>query len=149
MKQRVKKSFFAKTLLSPIGLSLIEMLVVIGMLAFVMSVIARNVSQSRKKADISKTKILIGGIERALEEFQYDCNYLPSNLEELFEAPEDCEEWGPNPYLKNRKQLKDPWNQDFVYNYDLDTDTVEIISYGADRKPGGTGKFNKDISSLD
>ena len=148
MKQRVKKSFFAKTLLNPTGLSLIEMLVVIGMLAFVMSVIARNVSQSRKKADISKAKILMGGIERALEEFQYDCNYLPDSLEELVEDPEDCEEWGPNPYLKS-KQLKDPWNQDFVYNYDSDTGAVEIISYGADRKPGGTSKFNKDISSLD
>ena len=31
------------------GLSLIEMLVVVGILAFIMSIVARNVSQGKKK----------------------------------------------------------------------------------------------------
>ncbi|MDE0092521.1 MAG: type II secretion system major pseudopilin GspG [Oligoflexia bacterium] len=131
------------------GLSLIEMLVVIGILAFIMSVVARSVSQSRKKSQVSQAKILIGLIEQAMEEFSYDCGYYPESLEELVSAPEDCEEWGPQPYLKNGKIPKDPWGQDFQYEYDEDSGNYAIMSFGADRKPGGSGRFNKDISSLD
>ena len=149
MKEKIKKSFFGKTLISSIGLSLIEMLVVIGLLAFLMSVVARSVSQSRKKSDINKTKILIGLIQQAMEEFSYDCGYYPETLEDLITAPADCEEWGPSPYLKNGKIPQDPWKQDFEYSYDEETGQFEILSYGADRKPGGGGPFNKDISSLD
>ena len=149
MKEKIKKSFFGKTLVSSIGLSLIEMLVVIGLLAFLMSVVARSVSQSRKKSDINKTKILIGLIQQAMEEFSYDCGYYPETLEDLITAPADCEEWGPSPYLKNGKIPQDPWKQDFEYSYDEETGQFEILSYGADRKPGGGGPFNKDISSLD
>ena len=145
MKQKNKKSFLRNSL----GLSLIEMLVVIGMVTFLMSIIARGVSQNRKKSDINKTKILIGVIQQAMEEFSYDCGYYPESLEDLVVAPGDCEEWGPNSYLKNGKIPKDPWKQDFQYSYDEESDTFEILSYGSDKKPGGSGRFNKDISSLD
>ena len=138
-----------KIIRSSIGLSLIEMLVVIGILAFIMSVVARNVSQSRKKSNVNKVKILIGLIQQAMEEFSYDCGYYPESLEDLVSAPGDCEEWGPSPYLKNGKIPKDPWGQSFLYEYDEESDNYAIISYGADRKPGGSGRFNKDISSLD
>ena len=125
------------------------MLVVVGILAFIMSVVARSVSQSRKKSQINQAKILIGLFEQAMEEFNYDCDYYPETLEDLVSAPVDCEQWGPQPYLKNGKIPKDPWGQDFRYGYNEDKENFEIISWGADRKPGGSGRFNKDISSLD
>ena len=131
------------------GLSLIEMLIVVGILAFIMSVVARSVSQSRKKSQIKQAKILIGLLEQAMEEFNYDCNYYPETLEDLVSPPADCEEWGPQPYLKNGKIPKDPWGQDFRYEYDENSGNFVIISWGADRKPGGSGRFTKDISSLD
>ncbi|MCY4320820.1 MAG: type II secretion system protein GspG [Bdellovibrionaceae bacterium] len=131
------------------GLSLVEMLVVVGILAFIMSVVARSVSQSRKKSQIKQARILIGVIEQAMEEFSLDCGYYPETLEDLVLAPPDCEEWGPQAYLKNAKIPKDPWDQDFQYEYDEDSGNYAIISFGADRRPGGSGKFNKDISSLD
>ena len=56
---------------------------------------------------------------------------------------------GLKPYLKNGKIPKDPWGQDYRYEYDEDSGNFLIISWGADRKPGGSGRFNKDISSLD
>lgn len=139
-----------KIFLNSKGLSLIEMLVVVGILAFIMSVVARGVSQSRKKSDVNKTKILIGLIQNAMEEFSYDCGYYPETLEDLVSAPLDCEEaWGPQPYLKNGKIPKDPWGQDFLYEYNEETDNFVITSYGSDRKPGGSGRFTKDISSED
>lgn len=144
IQQKKLKNFFNSK-----GLSLIEMLVVVGILAFIMSVVARSVSQSRKKAQIKQTRILIGLFEQAMEEFNYDCGYYPESLEELVSAPSDCEEWGPQAYLKNGVIPKDPWGKDFVYEYDEDTERLAIISYGADRKKGGSGRFNADISSLD
>lgn len=145
-KFRFKKS---RLFLSSKGLSLIEMLVVVGILAFIMSIVARNVTQGKKKSQVSQAKILIGLIEQAMEEFSYDCGYYPESLEDLVEPPPDCEEWGPQPYLKNGKIPKDPWGQDFHYEYDEESGNYAIISFGADRKPGGSGRFNKDISSLD
>ena len=84
-----------------------------------------------------------------MEEFNYDCGYYPESLEDLVSAPADCEEWGPQPYLKNGKIQKDPWKQDFRYEYNEEKGSFEIISWGADKKPGGSGPYNKDISSLD
>ena len=144
LKEKKHQVFFNKK-----GLSLIEMLVVVGILAFVMSIVARSVSQNKKKSQINQTRILIGVFEGAMEEFNHDCSYYPESLEDLVFAPSDCEEWGPQPYLKNGKIPKDPWGQEFQYKYDEESGNFEIISFGADRKPGGSGRFNKDISSLD
>ena len=140
---------FKKTLSSSRGLSLIEMLVVVGIIAFIFSIIGRSISQNRKKANLAQAKILIGVINSAMEEFSYDCGYYPYSLEDLVSSPDDCSDWGPMPYLKNGKIPKDPWGQNFRYEYDENDDTYVILSYGADRKPGGTNKFTKDISSAD
>lgn len=145
----IKKSKKFQAFFNRKGLSLIEMLVVVGILAFIMSVIARGVNQRRKKSQVNQAKIHIGLFEQAMEEFNYDCGYYPETLEDLVSAPGDCEEWGPQAYLKNGKIPKDPWGQDYRYEYDEDSGNFLIISWGADRKPGGSGRFNKDISSLD
>ena len=131
------------------GLSLIEILIVMGILGFVMTFVYRGLRDNAKKVKLGKAKVLIGVIEQAMEEFNLDCGYYPESLEDLVSAPSDCEEWGPKPYFKNGKIPKDPWKQDFQYEYDEDSETYVITSFGADRKPGGSGKFNKDISSLD
>ena len=131
------------------GFTLIEMLIVLGILGFIMSFVFRSFNQNRKKSQVSQAKILIGLIEKAREEFSYDCNYYPESLEDLVRPPADCEEWGPEAYLKNGKIPKDPWGQDFRYEYDENTGNYIITSWGADRKPGGSGRFNKDITSLD
>ena len=144
MFKKARRIFFNRK-----GLSLIEMLIVVAILAFIMSVIARNINQSRKKSQRKQAQILIGLFEQAMEEFNYDCGYYPEALEDLVSAPSDCEEWGPDPYLKNGKIPKDPWKQDFRYDYNEERGTFEIISWGADKKPGGSGPYNKDISSLD
>lgn len=145
----LKKEKIFKPLLSPKGLSLIEMLIVVAILGFVMTYIVRNIGDRQKKAKIQQARILIGVIESAREEFNYDCGFYPKSLEDLIRAPADCEEWGPKPYLKNAKIPKDPWKEDFRYEYDENSDEYVIISWGGDRKPGGSGKYNKDISSVD
>ena len=145
----MKKHSSARYFSNQRGLSLIEMLVVVGILAFIMTFVVGRVTQARKKGQISQAKILIGLIEQAGEEFHYDCGYYPESLEDLVSATADCEEWGPEPYFKNGNIPKDPWGREFLYRYSEERGSYEIISYGADRKPGGSGRFNSDISSFD
>ena len=133
---KLKKNQIWLSFLNKKGLSLIEMLVVVGILAFIMSVVARGISQNRKKSQVNQAKILIGLLEQAMEEFNYDCDYYPESLEYLVSPPGDCEEWGPQPYLKNGKIPKDPWGQSFQYQYNEERDTFEIVSFGSDRKAG-------------
>ena len=130
------------------GMTLIEIMIVVGIIAFLFTVIGQAVNSRRKKAQVSQAKIVIGLVEQAISEFNYDCGYYPESLEELAQPTDNCESWGPDPYFKNGKIPKDPWNNKLIYEYDSEMNRYEIISLGADRRPGGSD-FNKDISSSD
>ena len=55
----IKKSKKFQAFFNRKGLSLIEMLVVVGILAFIMSVIARGVNQRRKKSQVNQAKFIL------------------------------------------------------------------------------------------
>ena len=129
------------------GMTLIEIMIVVGIIAFITTIVGQAVTRRQKKAKVSQAKIVIGLLEQAIAEFNYDCGYYPATLDDLVSAPADCEEWGPEPYVKDGKLPKDPWKSELVYELD-DTGDYNITSFGADRRPGGTG-YNKDISSSD
>ena len=128
------------------GMTLIEIMIVVGIIAFLFTIVGQAVTKRQKKAKISQAKIIIGTLEQALSEFNYDCGFYPDSLEDMITAPPDCEEWGPEPYIK--KLPKDPWNNHLSYRIDEETGDYVITSFGADRRPGGAN-YNKDISSGD
>ena len=129
------------------GMTLIEIMIVVGILALFMGYLGAKVKERSDKAKISQAKIIISLVEDAITEFNLDCGFYPETLDDLVSAPRDCEEWGPKPYFKNGKIPKDPWKNDLVYEMD-DSGNYTIISFGQDRRPGGTG-FKKDLSSAD
>ncbi len=50
-------------------------------------------------------------------------------------------------YLDSRNLPKDPWNRDYLYLVPgRSNETFEVISYGSDGEPGGTGTAG-DLSS--
>ena len=61
----------------------------------------------------------------------------------LLEKPSDVQMWS-GPYIE-RLPL-DPWGGDYIY-HDLGKGQVEIVSYGSDRTPGGTG-WAEDIRTV-
>ncbi len=130
------------------GMTLIEILVVVAIIGFLFVVVGRGVNRRMQKAKGHQAKIVIGIVKDALMEFNIDCGYYPETLDDLIEQPNDCESWGPDPYLENRKIPKDPWNNRLIYEFDAESSSYVIISHGADRRPGGAGR-NKDISSMD
>jgi general secretion pathway protein G len=74
------------------GMSLLEILIVLSIMAVLIAIIAPRILGSQKKADIKATKLQISNIEEALKLYAADNRTFP-NTEEgiaaLFEAPAD------------------------------------------------------------
>ena len=133
------------------GFSLTEILIALVLIVGISASVLTNVMGQQDKGKVNQAKIMISRLSDALNTFYMDCGYYPSTNEgfsALVLAPDKCESWGPEPYLDKGKMPKDPWKNDFAYEYDESTGKFEILSFGKDRKAGGEG-FAKDISSHD
>lgn len=128
------------------GFSLIEILVVMVIMATIMGLVANNISNNKKKAKLQEAAIKINKLKMAVENFNTDVGYYPRSLDALIDDNGDSNWLGP--YAK-KKELKDPWGEDFQYsNPGQHDEDFSIVSYGNDKSPGGT-KFDKDINSWD
>lgn len=129
------------------GMTLVEIMIVLAILAGIMSILVTTVTGRLKKARIQQAKIQISEYMKQLDMYMTDCGSYPESdygLEALVEQPQDgsCPNWGPEPYLK--KVDTDPWGGQ--YYYEKVNGNFVIISFGADRREGGTGE-NADINS--
>ncbi|MCB1586325.1 MAG: type II secretion system major pseudopilin GspG [Xanthomonadales bacterium] len=126
------------------GFSLIEILVVMVIMATIMGIVANNIGKNKIKANIKAAEITISKLKMAAENFNTDLGYYPRTLNDLAEDNGDSNWLGP--YAK-KKELKDPWGEEFQYsNPGQNDEEFSISSFGNDRSPGGT-KFDKDINS--
>lgn len=129
------------------GMTLLEIMIVMAIVASLIGVLAGQVNSRMKKAKVNQAKIQIGELSKALDMYYTDCSSYPTaaeGLDALVAAPSTCPGWGPDPYVKRKPQ--DPWKTDFVY--EINGNTYNIISLGADKKEGGTGN-DADISSAE
>ena len=130
------------------GFTLVEAIVVIIILGVLATVIAPRLIGRVGQAKHSTAMANANTIATAVNPFALDTGKKPdgSSLEFLLRRPSEVDEsaW-KGPYLNNADMLKDPWGKPFMIvvpgekNPDFD-----IVSYGADGKPGGTGE-NEDI----
>ncbi len=90
----------------------------------------------------------IQGLMGALGTYKLDNGTYPTTeqgLAALRAKPADAPKWN-GPYLP-QEVPKDPWGHDWVYEFPGDHgNEPDIISYGADGRPGGDG-INADIVS--
>ena len=111
-------------------MTLIEILIVLAIIGTLMAVLIPQVTSRLNKSRIGQTKIAIGQVVNALNLFYTDCGKYPKSLEFLSKADPECNNWGPDAYLK--KIPKDGWNRDFTYE-------VEGSNYVI-KSPGYDGK---------
>ena len=131
-----------------VGMTLIEIMVVLVIIGGLMTVLGQNVIQGKNRSAVRQARIQIGELSKQLEAYEMDCKSYPTTeqgLHALLEAPPDCKTWGPEPYAKPNL-LKDPWGTEFVYERDGGSFTLK--SLGRDKKEGGTG-YDADLSSKD
>jgi general secretion pathway protein G len=126
------------------GMTLLEIMIVLAILGGLIAILAGQVTGRLKAAKVKEARIQIGEVGKALDMFYTDCGFYPETLDGLLEKPGECNNWGPDPYLK--KMPRDPWGSEFVY--EVDSGNYLLISYGADRREGGSND-SEDISSED
>ncbi len=123
------------------GFTLVEMLVVLGILVVLVSLVAPRIIGSQKKADIKAARTQIGLFKNALQKYAIDVKSFPATeqgLQALIERPVDIDENvdGEWPYLDGSIP-KDPWGNEYMYEYPGTHGTVdapEIWSFGPDKE---------------
>jgi general secretion pathway protein G len=130
------------------GVTLIEMLVVVTIIAlFAALVIPRMLGQGDKARRVA-THAQINGFQTALGAYKLDTGVFPSTeqgLQALRVKPEGLNQWS-GPYLPQDVPL-DPWGHPYLYKYPGEHgDEPDIVSLGGDGLPGGDGN-NADIVS--
>ena len=129
------------------GFTLIELLIVIVILGMLAALVTPRLigKLGKSKRQIAKTQIEM--LETALDAFKLDVGRYPTTeegLKALVENP-GVEGWD-GPYLKKKKIPKDPWGREYIYRCPGEHGDYDLLSYGADGKPGGEGE-NADIVS--
>ena len=119
------------------GITLIEMLVVITIIALFSAVAYQRLSPSVDKGRITAARTQIEAFAGAVQTYHIDKGRFPTT-EEGLEAI--------RPYL-SKDIPNDPWGNPYVYKYPGEHGPEpDIICYGADGRPGGEG-VNGDIVS--
>jgi general secretion pathway protein G len=124
------------------GFTLIEIMVVILILGLLATIVVQSLRGATDKAKVTKTEADISEIKTALDRYYLDNGYYPTSDQGLTalvtaptsgQIPSNYEDGG---YIE--KLPLDPWGT--PYFYQSDGNSYVLKSFGADGKPGGTGK---------
>jgi general secretion pathway protein G len=129
------------------GFTLLELLVVIVIIGLLASYVGPKYFAQIGKSELTVAKAQIEGFEKALDTYRLDMGRYPSNeegLAALIEKPVNTNKWN-GPYLSKSVPL-DPWGHPYQYRNPVSKGGIDIISYGKDGQPGGTGE-NADITN--
>ncbi len=130
------------------GFTLLELLVVLGIIAMLAGIVGPQVMKHMGSAKLKAAKVQIEDISTALDMYKLDVGNYPSNqqgLAALVEKPADGKQWN-GPYLRKEKVPVDPWQQEYHYQMPGQHGKFDLYSYGADDKQGGEGE-DQDINS--
>lgn len=123
-------------------MTLLELVVVIVLVGGLLAVLSNRLIGSKSRAEYKLAQTQLSGLSQKIEQYQIDLGDYPETLSDLATAPEQADNW-LGPYAKP-VEFKDPWGSVISYDRDSKPESYELISLGADRKPGGDG-VNKDI----
>lgn len=140
------KNFFAQR---AAAFTLIELLVVIAILGLIAGLVGPQVMKQFAGAKADTARLQIADLSAGLDLFFIDLGRYPTTEEGLAvlrSASDGIDEWN-GPYLKGSIP-NDPWGRPYDYRSAGTPGSVEIVSLGADQKPGGAGD-DADITSLD
>lgn len=123
------------------GVTLIEMLVVVTIIALFAAIVAPKFLGKSDQARRVSCKTQINNLITALGMYKLDTGTYPTTeqgLNALRIRPDGVTQWN-GPYLP-QDVPNDPWNHPYLYKYPGEHgDEPEIVSLGQDGAPGGDG----------
>lgn len=122
------------------GLSLLEVMIVLAIMALVVGIAAPRIVGSFGRAKSQTAQVQMANIRAAVQLFYLDVGRYPSEaegLEALLNVPQGTVNWR-GPYLEKESGVIDPWGRRFEMH--LDGAGFAITSYGRDGQPGGEGE---------
>jgi general secretion pathway protein G len=129
------------------GFTLLELLVVIVIIGLLAAYVGPKYFAQLGKSEVTVTKAQIVGFTKALDNYRIDVGRYPTSeegLAALLTKPASALKWN-GPYLTNDIPL-DPWGHAYLYKAPGSKGEYEILSYGKDGQPGGTGE-DADITN--
>jgi len=138
-----------KRLNGTLGMSLVEIMIVLVIMGTIMALVGRNVMGRLEQSKVQTTKLQMEGFKSALQDYYLDNNVYPTTdqgLQALVQKPTTGTEptnYNPDGYIKGKVIPKDAWGKDFIYESDGAKYTIK--SFGKDRVEGGEGN-GADIS---
>ncbi len=130
------------------GFTLLELLVVLGILALLAGIVAPKVMQHMDQAKTKAARVQIEDLSASLDMYKLDVGKYPTSeqgLAALVAKPADSKRWN-GPYLRKAKVPQDPWIQAYHYTSPGQHGRFDLYSFGADAKEGGEGE-DQDINS--
>jgi general secretion pathway protein G len=127
------------------GFTLVELLVVLGIIALLAAMVAPQVIRYLGSARSETAGVQLKNIESALELYYLDTGKYPTDLKALVEAPAGAQGWR-GPYLKRTSGLLDPWGKPYIYKQPGEHGNFDLSSLGRDGAAGGEGE-DQDLVS--
>lgn len=124
------------------GFTLIEVLIVTGILALLAAFATPQVMRYLGHARTEAARIQLSAIVTAMELYSLDNGGYPSQqagLAALVRPPSGAVKWR-GPYLKKADGLIDPWGRPYGYRIPGRQSAFEVFSLGRDSATGGTGE---------
>lgn len=124
-----------------VGFTLLELLVVMVIIGLLAGYVGPRYFSQIGKSESKVAKAQVDAFEKALTQYRLDVGRFPTTeqgLDALMKKPAAEARWD-GPYLAKAVPL-DPWNRPYQYRQPGEQTDFDLVSYGRDGRPGGSGE---------
>jgi general secretion pathway protein G len=122
------------------GFTLLELLVVVAIIGLLAAYVGPRYFSQVGKSETALAKAQMDAFAKALDQYRLDSGRYPNadqGLAALMVSPDGNKKWN-GPYLSMDVPL-DPWGHAYRYRSPAPKREYEIVTYGKDGVPGGSG----------
>lgn len=122
------------------GLTLIEIMAVIVLIALIMGVVGRGVIGQRDSATAQLNVVKMEKLKHAIEQYRFQYGRYPGQLDDMLRPSSEMQRSGElfTP-LASEEDLKDVWKSPYLYKGENNGRSFSLSSYGSDGIAGGEG----------